>query len=86
MTDRPIQVSPRSNRVEVRNPVLKLPAVADLRNLDQPTRASIAAALRAIQGDARDRADKCWRTHKAPMALYWKAVGVYAGHLARSIA
>jgi hypothetical protein len=23
--------------------------------------------------------------HKAPMALYWKVGGVYAGHLARSI-
>jgi hypothetical protein len=28
-------------------------------------------------------ADKCWKKHKAPMACYWKAVSVYANHLAR---
>lgn len=27
--------------------------------------------------------EKSWRTHKAPMALYWKCVAVYAGHIAR---
>lgn len=87
MTDRPIAFSapPRSNRAEVRNPVLLLPGVAALRGLDADTRASLAAAFRDIQRDARERAEKCWRTHKAPMALYWKAVGVYAGHIARAV-
>lgn len=75
----------RSSRADVRNPVLALPGVAALRALDPSTRAIIAAALREIQTDARERADKCWKTHKAPMALYWKAVGVYAGHLARAL-
>jgi len=76
----------RSARADVRNPVLALPGVAALRELDPSTRAAIAGALREIQADARKRADKCWKTHKAPMALYWKAVGVYAGHLARAVA
>ena len=75
----------RSSRSDVRNPVLALPGVVALLALDPSTRAVIAAALREIQADARVRADKCWRTHKAPMALYWKAVGVYAGHLARAV-
>jgi len=75
----------RSARADVRNPVLALPGVAQLRALDPSTRAAIAGALREIQADARERADKCWKTHKAPMALYWKAVGVYAGHLARAL-
>lgn len=75
----------RSSRADVRNPVLALSGVAALRALDPSTRAMIAAALREIQTDARERADKCWKTHKAPMALYWKAVGVYAGHLARAL-
>ena len=75
----------RSSRADVRNPVLSLPGVAALRAMDPPTRAAIAGALREIQADARVRADKCWKTHKAPMALYWKAVGVYAGHLARAV-
>lgn len=75
----------RSNRPDVRNPVLELEGVKALLELDAPVRSAIAAALRSIQRDARERAEKCWRTHKAPMALYWKALGVYAGHLARAI-
>ena len=75
----------RSARADVRNPVLALPGVAALRALDPSTRAAIAGALRDIQADARERAVKCWKTHKAPMALNWKAVGVYAGHLARAL-
>ncbi|RUV41236.1 hypothetical protein EOD29_24110 [Mesorhizobium sp. M1A.T.Ca.IN.004.03.1.1] len=33
--------------------------------------------------DARQRADQSWARNKAPMAVYCKAVGVYAGHLHR---
>ena len=73
----------RSERADVRNPLLQLEEVADLRRLPAETRSAMSLAFRAIQRDARARADKCWRTHKAPMAVYWKAVGVYAGHLAR---
>lgn len=75
----------RSTLREVRNPVLALDGVSALRGMPADVRKAIAAALRSIQADARIRADKCWRTHKAPMAVYWKAVGVYAGHLARAV-
>jgi hypothetical protein len=75
----------RSNRAWVRNPVLLLPGVAALRALPPDVRQVIAGALRSIQADARERADQCWKKHKAPMAAYWKAVSVYAGHVARSI-
>lgn len=75
----------RSLRREIRNPVLALPGVAALRSLDPGPRAAIVAALRSIQVDARERAEKCWRSHKAPMAVYWKAVSVYAGHIARAV-
>lgn len=73
----------RSNRAEVRNPVLLLPAFRLL--LDHPSSQHIASILHELQVDARDRADKCWSKHKAPMAAYWKAVAVYAGHLARAL-
>lgn len=73
----------RSNRREVRNPLLVLPGFRALQRLDPDTRAALSHAFREMQADARLRADKAWRTHKAPMALYWKAVGVYAGHTAR---
>lgn len=72
----------RSNRAEVRNPVLALPAAARLRALPAPAREALAAVLRDLSRDARERAEKSWRTHKAPMAAYWKAVAVYARHLA----
>ena len=42
-------------------------------------------ALQDLREDALKRAEHSWRKHKAPMALYWKVVGVYAGHLARAI-
>lgn len=75
----------RSTRAEVRNPVLALPGMAKLRAMPTPIREALAVVLMEIAADARGRAEKCWRTHKAPMAAYWKAVAVYAGHIARAI-
>lgn len=77
---------PRSNRAEVRNPILAVPGVRDrLVKLPPVAREALRLMLIDIAADARARADKCWRTHKAPMALYWKVVAVYAGHIARAI-
>lgn len=73
----------RSNRAEVRNPILSLPAAQRLIALPKPIRDHLVEVLIEMQRDARERAETSWRTHKAPMALYWKAVGVYAGHIAR---
>lgn len=53
--------------------------------LPPPARAAMRAALLDLRADALRRAETQWRRHKAPMALYWKVVGVYAGHLARAI-
>jgi hypothetical protein len=75
----------RATRAEVRNPVLLLPAMAQPRALPVDQRAAIAALLLDLRSDAATRAEKCWRTHKAPMAAYWKAAAVYAGHVARAI-
>jgi hypothetical protein len=51
--------------------------------LSPTVRTVLADLLSDLKKDAAARAQKCWRTHKAPMAVYWKAVSVYAGHLAR---
>jgi hypothetical protein len=75
--------SERSALAVTRNPLLALPGAVAMQSLPVETRQAMAKALRDIQVDARVRAEKCWRTHKAPMAVYWKAVGVYSGHLAR---
>lgn len=80
-----LEITDRSARREVRNPILALPSMAEVNALDASSRAAMRALLLDIQRDARERADKCWRTHKAPMAVYWKAVGVYAGHIARAV-
>lgn len=41
--------------------------------------------LHDLSLDARGRAEESWRRNKAPMAVYWKAVSVYAGHLRRVV-
>jgi hypothetical protein len=73
----------RSNRPDVRNPLTGLPAAADIAALPPAARDALRRLLLEIRADARVRAEKCWRSHKAPMAAYWKAVSVYAGHAAR---
>ena len=73
----------RSLRADVRNPLLKMAAAEEIRNLPTEAREALGSLLFQIAADARSRADKCWRTHKAPMAAYWKAVSVYAGHARR---
>lgn len=70
----------RSFRKDVRNPLCSLSAVEKLQDLAPEAQAALKAVLREISSDARIRAEKCWRTHKAPMAAYWKAVAVYANH------
>ncbi len=73
----------RSNRREVRNPVLALPAVQRLMDLPADQRDVIRDILRDLTVDARARAQESWRKNKGPMAAYWKAVGAYANHLKR---
>jgi len=70
----------------VRNPITSLPdAVAALQSLPNDSRQALRVALLAIRRDAAQRAEVSWRKHKAPMAAYWKAVAVYAGHIARLV-
>lgn len=73
----------RSARPDVRNPLMGLPSAIAIQALPAEARAALRAVLLDIRKDAQVRAEKCWRTHKAPMAAYWKAVAVYAGHTSR---
>ena len=75
----------RSNRPEVRNPVLALNAVRRLQELEDVPRAALGALLAELSIEARDKAEACWRRNKGPMAAYWKAVAVYAKQTARAI-
>lgn len=73
----------RSGQPLVRNPLLALPAAERIKDLAPEARAALGQLLAEIAVDARERANNCWRKHKAPMAAYWKAVAVYAGHARR---
>lgn len=75
----------RSSRAEVRNPLIALPSYRALATLGQAERAVLHALLVYLRADARLRAAECWRRRKPPMAAYWAAVGVYAGHAARTL-
>jgi hypothetical protein len=81
-----VSAADRSRRAEVRNPVLRMAAVQQIREFPASYRLALCGLLRELAADAAERANKSWRTHKAPMALYWKAVAVYARHIARAIA
>jgi len=75
----------RSNRPEVRNPVLGLPAAKRIETLHPEARQLLAQLLAEIAADARERAQTSWKRNKGPMAAYWKAVGAYAEHLRRAV-
>lgn len=75
----------RSNRAEVRNPVLALPGARAV--LDQPpeVREALAVLFYSIADDARRRSNECWRRNKPPMAAYWRVSSVLARHVARAL-
>jgi uncharacterized membrane protein len=75
----------RSTRPDVRNPLLALPEVQAMADLPPEARRALRAALVAISKDCRARAEKAWRSHKPPMAAYWKANAVNARHLSLAI-
>lgn len=85
MHQTPIPAVPRSARSEVRNPVLALPALAALQQLPADSRKALADLLMDLRSDASARAQHAWSTRKPPVAAYWAATAVYAGHIARAI-
>lgn len=76
-------IKERSAIAAVRNPLLGLPSADAIRSLAPEAKAALRALLLDMATDAAQRAEKCWRKSKAPMAAYWKAVSVYAKHAAR---
>ena len=64
---------------------LKALWLARFEALPPAARRALREALLDLRADALERAQVQWARHKAPLACYWKVVGVYAGHLARAI-
>ncbi len=80
MSTRQQRRAARSNRREVRNPVLSLPSIKRLDELTPEAREIVGDILGDLVADARSRAQQSWIKNKGPMAAYWKAVGAYAHH------
>lgn len=77
------QPVPRSSRPEVRNPMLALPSAGRLLQLDAPVRKLLRDLLLDLRREAHERAEASWKARKGPMAVYFRCVAVYAGHIAR---
>lgn len=75
----------RGARREVRNPVLLLPAAQGILALPIEARRPLGLLLRQLADQANDGAHRSIKRNKFVMAAYWKAVSVYAKHLARVI-
>ncbi len=84
-TDAVAPSSPRAARAEVRNPVLGMKAFQRFAMLDPAALDALAELLLEIHVEAAARAEQSWRARKGPMAVYWRAVSVYAGHIRRAI-
>lgn len=73
----------RSQRREVRNPVLGLPAARLLQAQSPEIRAVLRQLFLELSADCRARAQASWLKNKGPMAAYWKACGAYCTHISR---
>lgn len=69
----------------MRNPVLALPAAQRFSELPLEAKELLRGLLLEISADARRRASQSWLKNKAPMALYWKIIAVYARHFANML-
>jgi len=74
---------PRSLRPSVRNPLLDMPAAREIQSLPEDTRKHLRALLLDMRSAAQAKAERSWRSSKAPMAVYWKVVSIYTWHIAR---
>ena len=75
----------RSLRPDIRNPLLALAAMQELRAQPPHVRGLVRNLMLNIRADALPRAESCWRKHKGFQALYWRLVAVYTGHAARAL-
>lgn len=70
----------RSNRPDVRNPMLALPGLARFADFEPAVVEALAVLMTEYETVCRQNAETCWRRHKAPMASYWKIWAVNLRH------
>lgn len=69
----------------INNPMLALPSMQRLLELDPLQKEILADILADLRRDADNRAEKSWARRKGPMASYWRVVSTYAGHVRRAL-
>lgn len=76
----------RSNRPDVRNPVLGLPeAIEALQTLDAKQLQALRISLLAIRAHALAKERESYRKRKGPMVSYWMATATYLRHISHAI-
>jgi hypothetical protein len=75
----------RGARVEVRNPVLKLPAAQSILALPVEQRRPLGILLRQLADQANTEAERSRKRNKHMMYAYWKVAAVYIKHVARAV-
>jgi histone deacetylase complex regulatory component SIN3 len=78
----------RSQRREVRNPILNLPAAQELAMLlrEHPDLSeTFQRLLLQLSVQADQQAEHSWGSRKPPLAAYWRSLAVYARHIVRAI-
>lgn len=78
----------RSNRPEVRNPLLALPAAVDLAALlaDQPElRRTFKRLCLQLKAQCREKEAEAIRKRKGPMVSYWMSTGTWCRHLSAAL-
>lgn len=83
VTSGALKQAQRSVSAEVRNPLLSLKASERLKSLSPEVRKALRALLMELRAEAHAKAEASWLKRKGPMAVYFRAVAVYAGHIAR---
>lgn len=75
----------RGARLDVRNPVLRLPAAQAVLALPVETRRPLGLLLRELADQANTEAARSRQRNKHMMYAYWKVASVYIKHIARAV-
>jgi hypothetical protein len=75
----------RGARLDVRNPVLRLPAAQTILELPAETRRPLGLLLRQLADQANAEAERSRKRNKHMMFAYWKVAAVYIKHVARAV-
>lgn len=68
---------------EIANPILRLASAKRIQDLPPEARDALRAVLMDLRIESAAKAQSEWKRNKGMTAAYWKAVSIYAGHIAK---